>query len=82
MKLHLPVVRFAANFNSLFQHIDAMKNMKKTVVAALFLGFALLSSCNTSIGLYRDAEEGYRWTRDKINESRQHNSGYESAPTY
>ena len=59
-----------------------MKKLKKIIAASMLVGCALLSSCNTSIGLYRDAKEGYRWTKNKIEESRQSDSGYESAPTY
>ncbi len=25
-----------------------------------------LNSCNTSIGVYRDAKQGFLWTKDKI----------------
>jgi len=33
-----------------------------TVLAAVFV----LNSCNTSIGLYRDAKQGFNWTKEKI----------------
>lgn len=38
------------------------------VMKFLVLLFAVvgLSSCNTSIGIYRDTKAGFLWTKDKI----------------
>lgn len=49
----------------------------------LLLAAVALSSCNTMIGLGRDTKEGYNWTKNKIQESRQ--PSYEDqygAPVY
>lgn len=32
----------------------------------LMLTALALTSCNTSIGLYRDAKQAFHWTKDKI----------------
>ncbi len=42
----------------------------KTVLAVAFcLSTFLLSSCNTTIGLWRDGKEGFHWAKQKIEES-------------
>jgi hypothetical protein len=46
-----------------------------------------LVSCNTAIGIYRDGKQGFIWTKNKIQESRNNGGGGESydpygAPTY
>lgn len=33
---------------------------------ALCFACLALSSCNTSIGVYRDMKQGFLWTKDKI----------------
>jgi hypothetical protein len=32
----------------------------------LFAAMFAVSSCNTSIGVYRDARQAYSWTKEKI----------------
>jgi predicted small secreted protein len=38
-----------------------------------------LSSCNTLIGMGRDTKQGFNWTKNKIQESRQGSSGGQSS---
>ncbi|MFY7818327.1 MAG: hypothetical protein ACOVRB_08190 [Akkermansiaceae bacterium] len=55
--------------------------MKLIVLIALCLSVV---SCNTAIGIYRDAKEGVIWTKNKIQEKRGgggHSDPY-GAPTY
>ena len=54
----------------------------KTLLA-LAVVFAL-NSCNTSIGLYRDTQQAYSWTKDKIQGSGGGGSGGsdQGAPVY
>jgi len=49
----------------------------------LLIGMAALSlsSCNTLIGLGRDTQQGYNWTKDKIQGTGQQ-SDSNSAPVY
>lgn len=58
----------------------AFSAMKLFVLCAFCLS---LVSCNTAIGMYRDAKEGVIWTKNKIQEKR---GGGQSdpygAPTY
>ena len=53
---------------------------------ALTLICLSLASCNTAIGIYRDAKEGVIWTKNKIQEKRNGGGGGYSdpygAPTY
>lgn len=53
-------------------------------IFALFAFCFSLASCNTAIGMYRDAKEGVIWTKNKIQEKRA--GGGQSdpygAPTY
>lgn len=50
---------------------------------ALLIAAVALSSCNTLIGIGRDTKEGFIWTKNKIQESRQpsHEEQY-GAPVY
>ena len=44
-----------------------------------------LTSCNTSIGIWRDTKAGFRWTKEKIQNSGNGGSGQDSnygAPVY
>lgn len=43
---------------------------------------ALLTSCNTTIGVGRDLKEGYQWSKAKIQESRQQDSYDQGPPVY
>ena len=56
-----------------------MRAMKAIALSLICLS---LASCNTAIGMYRDAKQGVIWTKNKI----QGNSGGSSdpygAPTY
>lgn len=58
-----------------------ISQMKLLVLCAFCLS---LVSCNTAIGMYRDAKEGVIWTKNKIQEKR--GGGGQSdpygAPTY
>ncbi|MFT4177552.1 MAG: hypothetical protein QM627_12980 [Luteolibacter sp.] len=49
--------------------------MKFTVLLLALASFVSLTSCNTSIGIWRDTKEGYRWTKNKIQESRSDSGG-------
>lgn len=42
--------------------------MKKIIL--LLASAVCLSSCNTTIGVGRDVRDGFNWTKDKIQESR------------
>ncbi len=55
--------------------------MKFTILIALCLSAV---SCNTAIGMYRDAKEGVIWTKNKIQEKRggSGQSDPYGAPTY
>ncbi len=45
--------------------------------------FGNLVSCNTAIGLWRDTEIGYNWTKEKIQNSQGGGQSYdEGAPVY
>jgi predicted small secreted protein len=53
-------------------------------IFALFAFCLSLVSCNTAIGIYRDAKEGVIWTKNKIQEKRGGGSQSDpyGAPTY
>ncbi len=46
--------------------------MKYFIIAAVAL---LFTSCNTSIGLYRDTKKGFIWTKNKIQGATQSSGG-------
>jgi predicted small secreted protein len=60
-----------------------MKSFLTVFTCALVV---LLSSCNTTIGLWRDGKEGVNWTKQKIQESQSGGGGHEEydygAPVY
>jgi outer membrane protein assembly factor BamE (lipoprotein component of BamABCDE complex) len=54
------------------------------IAAALAIIF-LLNSCNTAIGMWRDTKQGFIWSKNKIQQSRNGGGGnYDpyGAPTY
>jgi predicted small secreted protein len=53
--------------------------MKIFITLSLILA---LNSCNTMIGAYRDAKQGYQWTKDKIQGSDSGGGGGDVVPVY
>lgn len=47
--------------------MDYGKDVKMILAFAVVVS---LASCNTSIGIWRDTKAGYRWTKEKIQNSR------------
>ncbi|MFT3989868.1 MAG: hypothetical protein QM680_00520 [Luteolibacter sp.] len=44
--------------------------MKFPILLLALASLLSLTSCNTSIGLWRDTKEGFIWTKNKIQNSR------------
>lgn len=53
----------------------------KKLIGTMCLGI-FFTSCNTTIGVYRDVKEGYQWTARKVQESRQQDSYDSGSPVY
>jgi predicted small secreted protein len=49
--------------------VQAMAIILHMKCIALCFACLALSSCNTSIGVWRDMKQGYHWTKNKIQES-------------